>query len=454
MKRVIFIFTTLILLCTAVFPQKITGTWNGTLDYGTFKLRIVFHIEEKNGVYSTTMDSPDQGAKDIQTASTVFKSKKLTINMPKLFAVFEGKVSKNSIEGTFTQMGKAAPLVLVRGNVDYNRPQDPKPPFPYHVENVFFNNEKADITLAGTFTYPEAGDNFPAVVLITGSGAQNRDEELFNHRPFAVIADYLTRNGIAVLRYDDRGTAESKGIYHTATIQDFAADALSAVSYLKTRNEINPQKIGLIGHSEGGTIAFMLAGGGNDLAFIVSMAGSAIKGDSLMKLQRHLISSAMGIPSKQIAENEELVEKMTETVEKHTADSVFNYPELFIDEIIPVQLAGNAAVRKSLTSELVKIASPEIYSLMMYDPTEDLQKINCKVFAINGEKDLQVPADINLGNVEKYVKGASIKKYPNLNHLFQTSKTGLVTEYVEIEETISPEVLEDIKNWIQKIVNE
>ncbi|MCL2131994.1 MAG: alpha/beta hydrolase [Lentimicrobiaceae bacterium] len=454
MKKIFFIAVMAVLPCASVFSQGITGAWNGTLDFGTFKLRIVFHIEEKNGIYSAAMDSPDQGVKDIFTDSTILINKKLRITIPKIFAVFEGKVSKKNIKGTFTQMGKSTPLILTRGEVKNNRPQDPQPPFSYHLEDVYFENKQADITLAGTFTYPETGGNFPAVVLISGSGAQNRDEEVFNHRPFAVLADYLTRNGIAVLRYDDRGVGKSKGVYHTASIQDFATDALSAVSYLKTRPEINPQMIGLIGHSEGGSIAFMLAGNHDGIAFIVSMAGSGIKGDSLMMHQRYLISKAMGVSDKKIAENEELIVKMNAVIDEHTADSAYNYPELFVGEIVPPKMKENVAVRNAYAGELEKLASPEIQSFMQYDPTEDLQKITCPVLAINGEKDLQVPADISLDNIAKQVKSnLTVKKYPDLNHLFQHAKTGLVNEYITIEETISPEVLEDICGWVKKIRN-
>jgi dienelactone hydrolase len=452
MNRIFLLLITVILSNSSVFSQKITGVWSGTLDYGTFTLPIVFHITEENGVYTTTMDSPFEGVKEFKTSGTILKNKQLTISIPKTLATLKGKVKKNSIEGTFTHRGQIIPLILIRGEPDLTRRQTPQPPFPYHSEDVYFKNEEADITLAGTFTYPESGDNFPVAVLITGSGPQNRDSEIFCHRPFAVLADYLSRNGIAVLRYDDRGVGESEGIYHTASIQDFSTDALAAVSYLKTRPEINPKKIGIIGHSEGGSIAFMLAGNNDDLAFIVSMAGSSIKGDSLMKLQRELIFKSKGATAKQIAENEEIVLKIHTAIDAHTIDSVYNYPELFVDEITPSKLKNNTLVRDQLIKELKRGASPELYSIIQYDPTEDLQKIECFVFALNGEKDLQVPADVNLNAVKKYVRDkVTVKKYPNLNHLFQTAKKGLVEEYGRIEETIFPEVLEDISNWIKTV---
>ena len=445
-------FLTILLITFSVLTvlsQNITGTWNGTLDFGMKKLRIVFHIEKQNGGYISTLDSPDQSKFGMPATTTTLTKKILKINILQLMATFEGKVKKNSIEGTFTQMGQTFNLVLTRGNVEIKRPQTPKPPFPYKSEDVYFENKEDGIILAGTFTYPRLGNNFPAVILITGSGAQNRDEEILNHRPFAVIADFLTQNGIAVFRYDDRGTGASTGTYYDADIQDFTTDALSALSYVKNRHEVNNQKIGLIGHSEGASIAFMIAAQNNDLAYIISMAGVAIKGDSLMKHQRFLISKAMDISDKEIEETEELVKIIHATIDKHTADSVFNFADKFVDEIIPTKSQKNSSVRETYKKHLQMLASPEIQSFILYDPTEDLQKINCSVLAINGDKDLQVPADINLPIIEKLLKNkVTIKKYPNLNHLFQHTETGLLSEYGTIEETISPEVLKDIYNWI------
>lgn len=450
MKKLLFILIVALFPCSLVFSQDITGSWNGVLNYGTGTLHIVFHIEGKDGTYITTMDSPDQGANGIKTTNTILKKKNLTINIAKLFAKFEGKIKKNSIEGTFTQGGASFPLVLTRGTVEINRPQNPKPPYPYNSEDIFFENKKAGIMLAGTLTFPKEGNNFPVVVLITGSGGQNRNEELANHKPFLVLSDYLTRQGIAVLRYDDRGIGESEGVYHTATIQDFATDALAAVAYLKTRPEINSNQIGLLGHSEGGSISFIASADNKDIAFVVSMAGVAIKGDSLMKLQRYAISKASNVSDEDIAKNEELVDKMINLMEKHSADSVFNYPEKFADEIIPEKMKDDVAIRNFYKNQLAAVASPELRSIMVYDPIEDFQKIQCPIFAINGEKDLQVPADVNLQSFEKWLPGKiTTKKYPGLNHLFQHTQTGLIDEYLKIEETISEKVLEDIAKWIK-----
>ncbi|MDR2409688.1 MAG: alpha/beta hydrolase [Bacteroidales bacterium] len=454
MRKIFFIFIIIFCAGMRIFPQQITGTWNGVLNTATLTLPIVFHIEQTENGYSTLMDSPNQGAKGIVTTTTVLEKHRLTINIARLFAVFEGKVKKNMIKGTFTQRGSTFDLVLTRGTANYKRPQDPQPPYPYISEDIQFENKSAGITLAGTFTCPSRGNNFPVAVLISGSGAQNRDEEVFNHRPFHILSDYLSRCGIAVLRYDDRGTGASQGVYHTATLEDFALDAAAALSYLHSRKEINPQKTGLIGHSEGASIAFMLGGKDTTLAFIVSMAGAAIEGDSLMKLQRYFISKAMNVSEKDMAENEKLVEAMNILIQEHTADSVFNHPELFVDEIIPSKMKNNATVRNSYSKELIKLASPEIQSFLRYNPAEDLQKIKCSVLAINGEKDLQVPAAINLDNFGKRISSnLTIKQYPQLNHLFQHAQTGLVSEYGSIEETISPEVIEDIAQWILQVTD-
>jgi pimeloyl-ACP methyl ester carboxylesterase len=435
-----------------MFSQSITGSWNGVLDYGTGNMRLVFHIAEKDGVYITTWDSPDEGVKNLKTTNTILKNKTLTINIARIFAVFKGKVKKHSIEGTFTQNGKTFPLILTRGTVEINRPQDPQPPYPYHSEEVYFENEQAGIRLAGTFTRPKEGNKFPCAILLSGSGAQNRDEEIYNHRPFLVLADYLTRAGIAVLRYDDRGVGQSQGVYQTASIHDFSIDALAAVTYLKTRKDIDTNQIGFIGHSEGGSIAIIASAENKDIAFVVSMAGVAIKGDSLLALQRHALAKASGASDEDIAKNEALVKQMYALVEKHTADSVFRFPEKFVDEIIPKAMKKTPTARVFYKNQLAVLASPEIYSISLYDPKADLQKILCPVFAVNGEKDLQVLPDVNLENFEKWLSDKVVtKKYPDLNHLFQHAHTGLTDEYAKTEETLSEDVLADITKWIKMI---
>ena len=453
MKRIIISIISLLLALPA-FSQEINGSWSGVLNAGVIKLRLVINISEKGGIYSATMDSPDQGAKGIPVSALNFENAKLTFSIAKLQIEYEGVWQNDSIVGTFKQGGMAFPLNLKHlkeGSTPViRRPQEPKLPYPYHSENVRFENKAADITLAGTLSLPKEGKNFPAAILVTGSGQQNRDEEIMGHKTFFVLSDYLTRNGIAVLRYDDRGVAESGGNYSTATLDDFATDAAAAVNYLKTRKEINPKKIGVIGHSEGGIIAFMLASEKNNgLAYIVSMAGMAIPGDSLMRMQRYLIANKMGIPDAQIEQNEMLVDKANRIVNTYSDDFILQNMDKLTNEAFPDSLKANEAIRMAFHQGIKQLMLPEIKSLMNFNPSNALTKIKCPVLALNGEKDLQVPADINLNRVKALVKSpVTIKKYPDLNHLFQHCTTGLPNEYGSIEETISPEVLSDIVSWI------
>ena len=278
--------------------QDISGTWHGKLSLPAGSLTIVFHIKHtEQGTYMTTLDSPDQGTKDIKTETTSFQDSTLTVQIPIIHASYKGKLNADqTITGTFTQ-GMPLPLNLTKGEFSGpKRPQEPQPPFPYKVEEVNVKYTQDGITLAGTLTLPEKGSKFPAEVLVTGSGAQNRDEEIMGHKPFLVISDYLTRNGIAVLRCDDRGTAASQGDYASATNEDFAKDTEAALNYLRSRKEINTRKIGIIGHSCGGTIAFDIAAKDPNISFIISLAGAAVRGDSLMLKQVELISKSQGMP--------------------------------------------------------------------------------------------------------------------------------------------------------------
>jgi len=453
MKRITFLSISLLLALSA-FSQGITGQWNGVLNAGIQKLRIVLNISEKDGVYSATLDSPDQGAKGIPLSAINFDNEKLTFTITNIGAEYEGTLQADSIAGTFKQNGMALPLNLKKAETDsiqLAEPQEPKPPYPYNSEDVRFENKAAGITLAGTFTFPTEGMNFPAVVLVTGSGPQNRNEEIVRHKPFLVLSDYLTRNSIAVLRYDDRGTAESGGNYSTATLDDFASDAAAAVNYLKTRKEINPKKIGIIGHSEGGTIAFMLAGKkDSNLAYIVSMAGMAIPGDSLLRMQRNLLYKAMGMSDDDIAKVQALMDTITNIVNKYPEDFILQNMDKLTEEALPDSLKGNDAAKEGFQQAVKQMMTPEMKSFLNSNPADALAKIKCPVLALNGEKDLQVPADINLERVKALVKSrVTVKKYPELNHLFQHCTTGLPYEYGTIEETISPEVLKDIAEWIK-----
>lgn len=446
-------------LSSSLSAQDISGAWHGKLSLPTGSLTIVFHISQtEQDVYVTTLDSPDQGANGTKTQTTSFNDSTLIIQIPVIHASYKGKLnSDNTINGTFTQ-GMPLPLNLKKGEASRpKRPQEPQPPFPYRSEEVTVRNERDEINLAGTLTLPEKGTKFPAVVMVTGSGAQNRDEEIMGHKPFFVIADYLTRNGIAVLRCDDRGTAASQGTHATATNEDFATDTEAMVNYLRSRKEINAKKIGIIGHSAGGIIAFIVAQKDPSIAFVVSLAGAGVRGDSLMLKQVELISKSQGMPDavwqgmKPSIRNRYAILQQTDKTPEELQK------ELYADvtkTMSPEQLKDLNTIQQ-LSAQISSMTSPWYLHFMRYDPAQDLKKLKCPVLALNGEKDIQVDAAMNLTAIQERVTGngnknVTVKAYPNLNHLFQTCEKGTLAEYGQLEETINPEVLKDIIEWIRK----
>lgn len=450
-------------------PKDLTGIWAGKLSLpNSLELTIVFNLsKDDSGKYISTLDSPDQGAMGISTESTTFNGDSILIKIPLVQGFYSGKIfyDEMKIEGKWLQGGMSLDLNVnkVEKLEGRNRPQEPKEPFPYNAEEVLFENEKDDVVLAGTLTYPKEGNNFSAVVMITGSGGQDRNEELLGHKPFLVIADYLTRNGIAVLRFDDRGIAQSTGDYSTATSEDFAKDVLAAVNFLKTRNEIDKNKIGLIGHSEGGIIAPMAAVKSNDVDFIILMAGTGISGDSILILQSELIQKAEGMLEEEIQkslkEQREIYSIIVNsndntTLEKQLRDK-FNSQYYVMTEEEKSKL-GDPEVY--LNMQIKTITSPWFKYFLRFDPALVLEKVKCPVLAINGEKDLQVPPKANLSAIESALKKGGnknfeVKMLPGLNHLFQTTTTGKISEYGKIEETISSLALETMLDWIKKVTN-
>lgn len=308
-------------------------------------------------------------------------------------------------------------------------------------------------------TKPYGKGKFPVVILISGSGRQNRNEEIFGHKPFLVIADYLTRNGMAVFRYDDRGMGESeKGNLEECTTIDFATDTEAAISYLKTRNDIDLKNIGLVGHSEGGIIAFMLAAKNKDVSFVVSLAGSAIRGDSISFKQNERLAKQYGMNDSIWQTQAITLRKMYSIVENAT-DTISLKADLmeFMLGTVPEQMRDNPMVKMQVEQQMKPMLSPWIRFFFSHDPAQDLKNIKCPVLALNGEKDMQVIADDNLPVIERTLKNngnknVTVIKYPDLNHLFQHSATGMPDEYEKIEETFSPEVLKDMKDWILKTV--
>lgn len=446
----------------SAFGQGIIGDWNGALKVQGIQLRLMFHISKTDSGFSATMDSPDQGAKGIPVTSVSFNNQVLKLAITAAMIEYEGILNKEQvIVGTFKQGGQVFPLNLSRDKIEAQkmvRPQEPKQPYPYYSEDVKFKNEKANLSLAGTLTLPSKEGNFPVVILISGSGAQNRDEELLGHKPFLVLSDYLTRNGIAVLRYDDRGTAQSEGDFKSATSVDFASDAEAAVKYLLTRKEVNKKQIGLVGHSEGGLIAPMLAAKSKDIAFIVLLAGPGIPGDQLLLLQQSLIAKASGVSDADLQKASNENKKVFEIIVKSN-----NIDTLKADLTRHIQQenkkdtstkkADGMSEADNIKSLVDQLANPWLQYFMKYNPAPNLEKVKCSVLAINGAKDLQVPAEVNLAAIKKALeKGGNhhftIKELPNLNHLFQECETGSPSEYSKIEQTFSPVALKEIGDWI------
>jgi len=435
-------------------PSDIDGAWLGTVELSGIKLRLVFHILNTADGLTATMDSPDQGVSGVPATGVTRNGPSLKIELKQKSAAYEGKISPDlaTIDGTYTWSAGHLPLVVKRvkdvSQLERRRPQNPVKPYPYREEDVSYNNKKAQgVTLAGTLTVPPGKGPFPAVLLIPGSGAHDRDETLFGHKPFLVLADYLTRKGIVVLRVDDRGVGKSTGSMADVTTADLATDAEAGVAYLKTRSEVDPHEIGLIGHSEGGLIAPMVAARNPDVAFIVMMAGPGVPGDEILAEQVLLASEASGA-SHDVAEKNAAAEREVLTLVKQAKDNAVLEKELR-DKLAPeIPEAQVGPTIKQLTS-------PWVRYFIAYDPAPALRKVKCPVLAINGEKDVQVSAKQNLPAIRKALEEGGNKQVeadelPGLNHLFQTAKTGMPTEYGDIEETMSPVALEKIASWILK----
>lgn len=458
-KRIVLL---MILLTTTVsMAQDLTGQWSGNLNIQGVRLRVAFNFSENDNGYSATMDSPDQGVSDIP-ASIRYENSTIDLEIPAYGISYKGVHKDSLIVGTFVQNNQDFALDLTKQSIEEEvraRPQEPLKPYPYISEDISFKNKKADITLAGTLTLPQNEGKFPVVILISGSGPQNRDEELMGHKPFLVLSDYLTRKGIAVLRFDDRGFGESTGDFKTATTADFATDVESAIDYLKSRKEIDKNKIGLIGHSEGGLIAPIVAARSKDVDFIILMAGSGIRGDKLLLLQEELIERALGTSESEIDNLLQTNAKIFEAIVNSKDDSNLKSKlrvalEKSLDSDSAVKIPEGMTKEDFINAQIDQFTLPWVKYFLRYDPSETLEKVDCPVLAIIGEKDLQVPPGENLlaikealqkGNNHKF----TIKELKDLNHLFQESETGSPMEYALIEQTIAPVVLEEVTEWIK-----
>ncbi len=421
-------FTSIVLTMLAFTANAQEGAWNGELDVMGTKLPLVFNFTT-NGC---TMDSPSQNAKGIPAEKTVTDDGTIKVKVGMIGATFEGKMTDGEIKGTFTQNGFPLPLTLKPGKITVKRPQTPVPPFPYKEESVSFTN--AGYTFNGTLTLPENyTKDTPVVLMVTGSGQQNRDEELFEHKPFAVIADALARQGIASLRYDDRGWCDASVKFMNFTTDDSRQDAAAALPLLRSRFS----KVGVLGHSEGGTIALMLAAEGKT-DFIVSLAGMAISGKETLVMQNRQAMSAIGLP-------------------KETVDTYCNSISKALDEIASGKRASEIniddmpeALKPITIKALQQADTPYIRHFLTIDVSKQLANIKCPALALNGTKDTQVDCTANATQLEKGLTNCkhTIKKVDGVNHLFQHCTTGNIIEYQQIEETIAPEVLQTITGWI------
>lgn len=443
---------------------SVAGNWQGTLDLGGSKLRVVFHISvTDSNTLTATLDSPDQGATGIPVESVTTPGDSLVMDVAAARGRFEGAVSADgsSVTGTWKQMGGVLPLTLNRTTevITFNRPQEPKPPYPYKSEDVTYDNTEQEVRLAGTLTLPETGGPFPAAILITGSGPENRNEELFGHKPFLVIADYLTRRGIAVLRVDDRGVGGStRGSVSNPTTADYATDVMAGIDYLRTRSDIDHSKIGLIGHSEGGIIAPMVAAQSEGAAFVVMLAGTGYSGDRIIVEQTRLLEKADGTSEDEIDRDDRHTRQVISIIESEDDSSAV--AGKLADFLASIYSEWGAKLSKTgvdsaqlIDRRVESMTSPWFRYFLTYDPAPALEQVKCPVLAMGGTLDLQVPAGENLEAIGEALKRGGNPDYTTrlisgLNHLFQDAKTGSLKEYSKIEETFSPTALKIMGDWI------
>jgi dipeptidyl aminopeptidase/acylaminoacyl peptidase len=457
LKKNLVLFTFLFSFA-GVHAQNITGDWMGSISFFGKSYRVLFHLKQDSlKEISGTMDSPDQGVKGLKVDDVMMLDDELLIDMPKFHAQYSGKYNKDSLsfDGSLEQGGFKMPLKLKSRPVGlpfFNRPQTPKPPFPYSTEEVTIKNLKDSLTLAGTLSKPKGKGKFPAVIFITGSGPEDRDENIFEHKPFLILADELTKKGFAVLRCDDRGVEKSTGDYTTATTDNFASDVEAQIEFLKNRPDIDKKRIGLLGHSEGGVVAPLVASRRKDVAFVVMLAGVGIDMFDLMIEQDSLIMKADKESKSKIDESIRMNTKLYKILrtEKDSAAAADK-----MEKVIGGEFNYNDQIVKSTIDFL---GSPWMRWYANYNPAVALRKVKCPLLAINGDKDLQVIAETNLPAIDKALKDGGNKRYeiktlPGLNHLFQPCKKCTVGEYKDIEQTMDTSAIHAVSEWMVKNVH-
>jgi pimeloyl-ACP methyl ester carboxylesterase len=462
-----------LLLCT-FFPQaqSITGSWRGTLALGAQKLKIVFHIKTDSvSAYRSSFDSPDQAAFGIPCSETSVKKDSLEIQIHIINGGYRGKWNgKDSISGYYFQNGRNFPAGLSR-TADtaavHIRPQTPELPFPYNSEDLEYDGITSGIHYSGTLTYPKSGGPFPAAVLITGSGQQDRDETIFGHKLFAVIADYLTKRGYAVLRVDDRGIGKSTGNISEATSRDFAKDVETSLQELQKRKDIDRKRTGLIGHSEGALIASIAASESTGIDFIIMLAGPGLKGSALLELQNEAAARSQGA-SAEMAESYKRLSAAVIQAALSSHDTAVQMQEVWKsflswkktvrpEAVTNMGMGNDTRSRNFLRAQLERLNTPWMHYFLQTDPADYISKLHCKVLALNGAKDIQVVPDQNLAGIDSALRQSAVKIYttekiPGLNHLFQHCKTCTIAEYAQLEESFAPEVLQIMGDWLDKNV--
>ena len=443
-----------------------SGNWMAHLESHGNQIEIGIHIEGTLRNWSGFLISPDQTVEPFPFDTVILVGDTLRMTIKKSKIKVEGVLSRScdSLVGSWKQGSAEAPLIYLRVSAlpDLSRPQEPHPPYPYKSEEVSFVNKKAKITLQGTLTYPEGTGPFPALILITGSGPQNRDEELLGHKPFLLIADYLTRHGFAVLRFDDRGTGKSEGDFASATSFDFAEDVSAAFDFLSKCSQVDAKRIGLIGHSEGGMIAPIVAAKNKKVAAIVLLAGPGTTGKQILLSQAELIGKADGSDEKKLQENLALARRIYDCIEtaknkEQMAEQIRNVFNDQIKEMSPEEIEKEGWTTIAMNSQIATLTSDWFTTFVKFDPRVWLKKVQCPVLALNGEKDLQVPAKENLTAIEYALEQGKCTQFQTLafeglNHLFQPCSTGSPSEYIRINVTMSEDVLKAMEEWLRKIL--
>ena len=433
------------------------GLWQGALEGHGMRLRLQLHVshdDQKQLV--AALDSPDQGLSGLPAIKVSQKDSAFHFEIPLVDAEYDGTldVTKSAITGSLKQNGVARALNFKRSDqiLELRRPQTPSKPYPYREEETTFPNEKAKVSLSGTLTIPPGTGPFPAAVLLSGYGPYDRDETIAGHHPFLILADHLTRKGIAVVRFDKRGIGKSTGDFANATADDFSSDAEAALAYLHARKEIDPKRIGLIGHTEGGIIAPIVATHSNDVAWIVLLAGPGLKGEDLLLLQSERILRTAGVNDGEISRSLAFNKQSYALIRQEKDPAVL---ESKLNNLIQSTSMGASLPPAALQAQVRLLVSSWFRYFIDYDPLPALQKTVCPVLALNGEKDLQVPAKENLSKIQKALQDGGNKDFltselPGLNHLFQHCPSGSPTEYGGIEETMAPEALNAVSDWVLK----